>query len=62
MSRTYTGADGTTVGLTIINSSAMVMAAKGLAMMFTNPAMIKQMNAKSPDTQYAAISQTGWTG
>ena len=62
VSRTYTGAAGTTVGLTIISSSAMVMAAKGLAMMLTNPAMLNQMNARSPDTQYAAISQDGWTG
>jgi hypothetical protein len=62
VSRTYTHAAATTVGLTIISSSTMVMAAKGLAVMFANPAMLNQMNARSPDTQYTAISQGGWTG
>ena len=62
VSRTYTDAAGTTVELTIIGSSAMVMAARGMAMMFTNPMMLDQMNANSPDKHYAAINKDGWSG
>ena len=62
VSRTYTDAAGTTVELSFIDSPAMVMASQGMAMMFTNPAMLQQMNANSPDKQFGTIGQDGWTG
>jgi len=62
VSRIYTDAAGTTVDLTIIGSTAMVMAAQGMARMFANPAMLEQMNSATPDKQYAVITNDGWTG